>query len=819
MSDKEISQEILLQYVKEDEFVYINEHDPDLSTIKIKLPSLVEWYANFLGYTPTWEEAIKYVDGYGLPAEDQVFTYQQIPDKIKGINSTIRKKKSLKRGDSITVPDLYSEIEDNRVHYKNEIDWIKRDIKRRYHGYWVFINGRPTYIDGWHFVYLNYWDIGSDRPDGYPDYRDIDRRFFHFARYCYTTTHSYFQFKVTYREIGKVKTDYFSDLAGAEKFVESLKEKNIPSILDGLNEPNNPHPGFIVDMERRTCYGFAHPKRRRRGATSAAACIAYLITTEQRLRHAGLQSLNDKMATDDVYKDKIIRPWRKLPFWHKPLHDGSNNPATKLNFQPPADRTNLSASIERDAHDGWIEPRAANERAFDGTKLHAIIRDEGGKIDGYSYDIMEWWGIAKKTLAQGPIIHGLGMIPSTVGEMDSGGGRQYERLITLSKWENRDSNGETATGLFTIMEPAFDGLDGFIDQYGNSIIENPKIPILGINGKWINKGAKNYLMARREMLQRDATPEDYITELRDFPWTLREAMTKGGRNNGIDRKILNKRINAIRFSRSPDNFIKPRKGNFEWVSDFGGDVVWRDDPDGKFMVSQFPSPQFRNRKQYDADANSWMPDPICCNKFLCGADPFMFDAKDVAGQKKSNGAIAVFRHRDTVEDYEEKPRSEWQSNKFVLTYSVRSEDKDEYVEDCLKTCIFYSSFIYPEMNVPIVAELFRKWGYGGYLLHDTNEYGVRVPMPGRKVSANAETKNEIFADVMTHVRNFAEWENHIELLEEWMNIDGPSDMTNYDLFAAAGMIFLGRKSQFPIMFHESSAPIQMDGLPFDEYSV
>lgn len=817
---KPINPEILAEYRKEDEFVLINEHDPDLATIKIKLPSLCDWYAQFLGYTPTWEEAITYVEGYGIPAEHQVWTYQAIPDKIKHINATIRKKRKMDRGQTVTLTDIYYEIEDNRTHYKDEIEWVQRDIKRRYHGYWVFINGKPTYIDGWHYVYLNYWDIASSRPDGLPEYRDIDRRLFHFARYCYTTTEAFFQYKVSWRELGIVKNEYFGTLAQAEKFHDAMREKGHECMLDGVpTEDGQAHNGFIVDMSRRICYGFAHPKRRRRGATSAAACVLYLIVTERRLRWGGIQSLNDDMATKDVFKDKLIRPWRKLPFWHKPMHDGSNNPASKLNLQPPADRTNLSAGIEKDGHDGWIEPRAANERAFDGTKLYALIRDEGGKIDGYVYDLMEWWGIQKKCLAQGPIIHGLGMIPSTVGEMDSGGGRQYERLIMQSKWENRDANGETATGLFTIMEAAFDGLDGFIDVYGNSVIDDPKSPVLGIDGRWITKGAKTYLMAKREMLQRDGSPEDYIAELRDFPFTLREAMTKGGRNNGIDRKILNKRINAIRFSRQPDNFIKPRRGNFEWYSDFGGEVVWRDDPDGKFLVSQFPSAEQRNRRVFDADEQHYLPDPLCCNRFVVGADPFMFDAKDTSGQKKSNGAISVFKHRDTVNDPDTKPKSEWSSNKFVLTYSVRSEDKNEYVEDCLKVCLFYSSYIYPEMNVATVSELFRKWGFAGFLLHDTNEYGVKVPMCGRKVSANGETKNEIFADVMTHVRNFAEWENHIELLEEWMNIDGPADMTNHDLFAAAGMCFLGRKSQFPTMMFESTNLMQIDELPFDSFEV
>jgi len=810
--------EIIKRYVKEDGFSLVNHFDPDLMTVKVELPKLVDWYAQFLGYTPTWEEAITYVDGYGLEPEDQKFRYTEMPTKLRSINAIIRKKKGATKKTVITLTDIYDELENNRDEYQHETYFIKKDIKRRYHGYWCFINGKPTYIDGWLHIYLNYWDIANiKRVDGLPEYRDVDRRLFNFARYCYTTREAFYQYRLMYND-GDVRFKYFSNLVEAEREKSRLAERGITSVLEGQSTEEFAHPGFVVDMGRRLVYGFCHPKRRRRGATSAAACIAYLITTEQRLRHCGLQSLNDDMARKDVYLDKVIRPWKKLPFWHKPAHDGSNTPKERLNFQMPAERTALSSSIEKDAHDGWIEPRSSNERAFDGLMLHALIRDEGGKIDGAFYDLNLWWSVHKKTLAQGGVnIHGLCMVPSTVGEMDGGGGRQYEKLIQQSKFDNRDANGETTSGLLTIMEAAFDGLDGFIDEFGQSIIEDPKSPVKTNDGNWVDIGAKTFLERRREQLLRESDQDGYIQELRDFPFTLREAMTKGTKNSGIDIKILRKRSTEIRYSRSPRNYIKPRQGSFYWVSDFGGEVAFRDDVDGKFWISQFPDPAFRNRFAVDAAENQKYPDPVCCNRFLVGADPFMFDMRDTTQGKKSNGAIAILKHRDYGQDPDEKPRSEWLSEKFVLTYSDRSEDKDAYVEDVLMACLFYSSFVYPEMNVPIIAEKFREWGFAGYLLHDTDEWGGRKSMPGRKVNAQAGTKNEIFGEIMTHVRHNGEWENHLDLIEEWMNINGPEEMTSYDLFAASGMCFLGRKSQFPTMYGENLNSGMLDEFPFDTF--
>jgi hypothetical protein len=823
MSD--VKPEILAQYQREDEFVLINEHDPDLMTIRVNLPSLTDWYAAYLGREVSWEEAITFVDGYGKAAEDQRFEKQKMPLKLREIVGVIKRKKTKDvasaRKYRVSTTDIYEEIEDNRVYYKDEVEYIKRDILRRYVGYWCFINGKPTFIDGWHYFYLNYWDIAnSGDPDGLPEYRDVDRRFTHFVRYCYTTTEAYYQYRVQYNDFGGVKDLYFSTLGEAEKAAEKLKEKGFSSVIEGGGsiDGERPHPGFVVDKGRRTCYGYVHPKRRRRGATSLAACIGYLVTIERRLGHMGVQSLNDDMATKDVYLDKIIRPWRKLPFWHKPASEGSDTPKERLLFQHPADRKNLSFNSKKEAHDGWIEPRHSGERAFDGLKMLVLIRDEGGKIDTSVYDLVLWWEVHKKTLAQGFNVHGLAMIPSTVGEMDSGGGRQYERLINMSKFEMRDGNGQTTSGLFTIMEASFDGLDGYIDFYGNSVIEDPEKPVLSVDGKtWIKEGAKRALQNSRDQKLRNASQEDYIAELRDFPFTLREALTKGTRNSGFDVKILSQREKEIRFSRTPENYIKPRRVSMRWMTDFGGAVEVYDDSDGKFLLSQLPPHDHRNRVVFDVNTQQHYPDPVFCTRFIVGADPFVFDAQDVKGKKKSNGAIAILRYRDNVEDGDEKPRSQWSSEKFVLTYSQRVEDKNEYAEDCLMACILYSSFIYPEMNVPLVADKFREWGFGGFLLHDTDEFGSPSAMPGRKVHGGG-TKNEIFSEVMTHIKYNGRWENHIELIEEWRDINGPDDMTNYDLFAASGMCFLGRKSQYPTAYKDNHTGQGLDENPFDVFT-
>lgn len=52
-------------------------------------------------------------------------------------------------------------------------------------------------------------------------------------------------------------------------------------------------------------------------------------------------------------------------------------------------------------------------------------------------------------------------------------------------------------------------------------------------------------------------------------------------------------------------------------------------------------------------------------------------------------------------------------------------------------------------------------------------------------------KQQIFTEWMDWIEHEADQETHIEILEECRDIEGPEDMTNYDLFSAGGYALLG----------------------------
>ena len=61
------------------------------------------------------------------------------------------------------------------VQFKNKwVDYIEKEFDKREQGFWFYNNGKPTYITGSHYMYLQWINIDV----GYPDFREANRVFF-----------------------------------------------------------------------------------------------------------------------------------------------------------------------------------------------------------------------------------------------------------------------------------------------------------------------------------------------------------------------------------------------------------------------------------------------------------------------------------------------------------------------------------------------------------------------------------------------------------------------------------------------------------------
>jgi hypothetical protein len=372
--------------------------------------------------------------------------------------------------------------------------------------------------------------------------------------------------------------------------------------------------------------------------------------------------------------------------------------------------------------------------------------------------------------------------------------------------------------LFTIFFPAYDGLDGFIDEYGNSIVADPKRPVKNSDGRLVSIGARTYLQNKRKSFESNDDQTGLIEEMQNFPFNLKECFMSASKDSSFPVLRIRKRITQLTFQTHVT-----RRYDLEWVDGRGSTVRLKENEEGKFIISHVPRPDQRNLKEWDSELESWRPSWNVMNKFVMGADPAKYESQEVSGKKKSYNAGAIFYKRDNSIDgdngSEIKLRSQWISDKFVLTYKQRDVGREEYADDLAKACVFFGAMLYPEMNITHLYERFIDWGLRGYLLYDMNEQGEKKPLPGRITTdgSNNSTKQDIFDVWEQYLKDACDYENHIEMLEETANIDGKQEMTKYDLFTAGGYALLGSKSLYPKFVEMNEQASKIDGELFGTF--
>jgi hypothetical protein len=228
------------------------------------------------------------------------------------------------------------------------------------------------------------------------------------------------------------------------------------------------------------------------------------------------------------------------------------------------------------------------------------------------------------------------------------------------------------------------------------------------------------------------------------------------------------------------------RGDFRWHDNVRDSrVIFVPNPQGKFLVSHQLNVDESNRKFKSEDDGLWEPGNTQWGS--AGGDPFKFNI--TRGNRLSNGGGAVVR-KGKIKDGNFAMK-----RKFVCTYNFRPPDKNIYAEDMLMMCLYYGVKMYPEVNVPLLWDYFEARGYVHYLLYryDPKTF-VLSKTPGEQTGE--KIKQQIFSEWQSFIENEADEENHIEILEECRDIDGPEDMTNHDLFTAGGYALLGTVSSY-----------------------
>ena len=474
-------------------------------------------------------------------------------------------------------------------------------------------------------------------------------------------------------------------------------------------------------------FGMCYLKNRRSGFSFMSSSETANIGTISKDAKLGILSKTGADAKE-MFINKVVPIVRNYPFFFKPIQDGMDNPKTELSFRVPAKKItkkNMSDSDDDNISglDTTIDWLNTADNSYDGQKLLNLVHDESGKWL-VPNNILNNWRVTKTCLRLGSRIVGKCMMGSTVNALAKGG-QNFKDLYYDSDPNKRNANGQTKSGLYSLFIPMEYNMEGFIDEYGFAVIDNPKTPIMGIDGRLIKVGAVTYWENEVEALKHDA---DALNEFyRQYPRTESHAFRDESKQSLFN---LTKIYQQIDYN---DSLIRDRvltRGSFTWRNgQQDTEVIWTPDSRGRFLVSWIPPESLRN----NVIIRNGRKSPGNEEFGAFGCDPY--DISGVVGGGGSNGALHGLTGTSL---HPEVP-----SNMFFLEYVARPQTADIFFEEVLMACVFYGMPILAENNKARMLYHFKNRGYRGFSMNRPDKNQAQLSKTEIEIGGIPNTSEDI----------------------------------------------------------------------------
>jgi len=721
-------------------YVLLNDNDPDLKEIQVDILDMIKRTYRFYGMPePDYFPELELIDNYGLPREEQVFKYCEYPQRLKQLEDGIRMDLKKKERNAKAVSPM-----------KRDQETIER--------FWDFLTDHQEEYETelkwiekqWYYRLFGYWFICDGEAIWMPGRCYFYLNFYHInnvGRPTYRNRDRKWWLGMVY---SRLETRTF-------KFIDK----------DGYAIPNTDGTFDMIDTGRRVFYGHIGAKPRRVGDTSKSGSNLIDEGTRTAEVHLGIQGSDEKGGAN-VFMNHVTIPFKKIPIIFKPQ-------LTRISIKEPLRFDSVEIENPLTTVIDYADSKYGS--AYDGRTLHEYYGDEVGKVEEESIKMRH--KVVRLCTSERDIIRGAITYTTTVEDMSKAGAKDFLELCKDSMWDRRLPNGQTLSGMLTLFFRASDGHPDFIDRYGKSVEYTPTPE----QALFINRpiGAIEHLEQQRRLLR----DEDLAKEKRQNPLKFREVFTPPSKNVFFPIRQVEERLSELNFSKG--KYV--RRGNFYWKDGMDSSVMWKDDPEnGNFFLSRTFSPEETNRVVINNDKKY----PEFADKIVMSVDSFQLDKTDSG--RMSDGGIAAYEKRNIMIDPDDKPMDEWQTARFILTYRHRPQTTDRFFEDALMAAIFLGAKVFPENNLDNCQRYFIQRGYEGYLLYNFDPFtGRRKNNAG--FSSRGASKPKIFNlikdDLERHIRRY----RHADLLKEVFDIAGLDDMTNQDLFTAAGGCLLAVESQ------------------------
>ena len=447
-------------------------------------------------------------------------------------------------------------------------------------------------------------------------------------------------------------------------------------------------------------FGMCYLKNRRSGFSFMSSCEGVNTATISRNARVGILSKTGSDAKK-MFTDKVVPISNNYPFFFKPIQDGMDKPKTELAYRVPASKITRKSlgktnELKLDGLDTVIDWKNTADNSYDGEKLKRLIHDESGKWEKPE-NILNNWRVTKTCLRLGRKIVGKCLMGSTSNALDKGGSN-FKSLFNDSTPSERNANGQTKSGLYSLFIPMEWNLEGFIDEFGHPVLEKPTNETFGPDGESIYQGAIEYWENEVDSLKND--PDALNEFYRQFPRTEQHAFRDESKQALFN---LTKIYQQIDYN---DSVIKEHyltRGKFYWENGVQDSrVAWTPDPKGRFIISWIPSKNLQNK----VIERNGIKHPGNAHLGAFGCDSY--DISGTVGGSGSNGAC----HGLTTFNMEDAP-----SNEFFLEYIARPQTAEIFFEEILMACVFYGMPILIENNKPRLLYHFKNRGYRGFSLN------------------------------------------------------------------------------------------------------
>lgn len=556
-------------------------------------------------------------------------------------------------------------------------------------------------------------------------------------------------------------------------------------------------------------FGMDYLKNRRSGFSFMSSSEISNTGTIVRDSRIGILSKTGGDAKK-MFTDKVVPIVRNYPFFFKPIQDGMDNPKTELAFRVPASkitRKNMDQEHDDDIDglDTTIDWKNTSDNSYDGEKLLLLVHDESGKWEKPE-NILNNWRVTKTCLRLGSKIVGKCMMGSTSNAL-SKGGENFKKLYNDSDPRIRSANGQTKSGLYSLFIPMEWNIEGYIDEFGWPVFNDPEKAIVGIDGEMITQGVITWWNNEVAALKSDS---DALNEFyRQFPRTESHAFRDESKQSVFN---LTKIYQQIDYN---DSLIKDQvitRGYFHWkggVKD--SEVIWTPDKNGRFLVSWIPNQRLRNNvitrggKKYPGNEHMG----------AFGCDPY--DISGVVGGGGSNGAL----HGMTKFHMEEAP-----TNEFFLEYIARPQTAEVFFEDVLMACIFYGMPILAENNKARLLYHFKNRGYRAYSMNRPDKHKTKLSKTEIEIGGIPNSSEDVrqahASAIETYIEEYVGLDTEgtyrdpdfmgsmyfTKTLEDWARFD-PNNRTKYDASISSGLAIMAtRKHLFETEKKESKISIK-----------